>query len=233
MSGRQAPPPDFMKWKRALKAAGFSAQGTGGRKGAYMEREAGPRKQGIGIMEHRHRPGLFNVQLNILVPYEFADPPHDAIMLIGDLGRGEIVTGHTHYATWWQKDESPAAWEVMETQGFAWLERYSAAEPLIDFFETALRDGLPPPPAQSPERPKRAWLKRAIAEIVTPPAPETPKVPIHYHEWLALLYGETGRRDDACRHAMIFRDHFKHDPSTEIRDQIRRLLDALGCSEDP
>ena len=230
MVDKQSPPADFMKWKRALKAAEFSARGTGGRKGAYMVREAGPRNQGVGIMEDPHQPGMFNVQLNILINYKFADPPYDVVLLLGDLGRQDIVTEHTHYATWWQKDESEIAWEQMQSQGMAWLEKYSAAQSLIEFFETALRDGLPPAPApDTPERPKRSWLKRAVAEIVTPPEPDSPPVPIGYHEWLALLYDEVGRRDDACRHAIIYRDHFKRGASAETRSQIQRLLGALGC----
>lgn len=204
-----AAPPDFMRWKAALRKAGFQAGGTGGRKGAYLSRTVGPRKQSVGVMEHRHEPDRYNVQLNINAPLPHAETPFDVVILIGDLGRDGIVTGHLHYATWWGEEESVRAWQMMEDHGLPWLERYGSPENLIEFYETALREGLPPAPGFASATPVEA--------------------PKDYRLWLAMLYEEIGRREEACRHAMALYERTKAHCTRKELQRMERHLRALGC----
>jgi hypothetical protein len=180
-------------------------------------------------MEHRHQPGQFNVQLHVNAPYPSLDPgeaPFDAVILLGDLGRDGVVTEHTHYATWWSAEESLRAWQGMEDYGLPWLERYASPENLIEFYETALREG--PPPAPGAEGPRPAgWL----GIFKGAPATATPalEAPTDYHLWLAMLYEEIGRRDEACRHAVTLYEKTRNRCSPNELRRMERHLRALGC----
>lgn len=212
-----------MQWKRKLKAAGFKARGTGGRRGALMARNRGERTQTVGIMEHRHRPGHWNVELNIVAPMPYAEPPFEAVILEGDLGPTEIVTGHPQYSSWWGDDESPQAWQRMEAEGLSWLEEFSGTERLIEFYEAALRDGLPPAPEG--ER-SSGFLGRMLGRASASNLPAPP----HFHQWLVPLYAEVGKREDACRHALAFHAIFSGRRTKEEQERMARQLASLGCT---
>ena len=180
----------FASWQSELARLGFARLGTGGRKGTYLGRQAGPLQQAIGILVSDDRQGAFNVQLNINMPLRCAEPPHDVVILEGDLTANGITIREPWVhdpvlTTWWQPEKIAEAWAAFRHRGLEWLDRYASLATLARHFETEL------------ERYRRArtrkpsWLAVLGRRLgITDPPPRTRED--GYLLWLSMLYEEQG-----------------------------------------
>lgn len=160
----------------------------------YMTRRRGAVSQAVGAMLHRHRPEEFAVVLHINMPLRCADPPHEVVLLSGDLSatgvRTEGLLAHLEpgSTTWWPVVQLQDAWTRLQEEGLRWLERFADSGKLISHFEEEFTRER----AVEAQRENDSLLRRAARRLIgrTSSRGKTP-----YHEyllWLAMLYEATG-----------------------------------------
>jgi hypothetical protein len=215
----------FASWKDELKAQGFEpASGTKGR--TVLVRPRGPREQTILLSRPRSEEGTL-VQLGIGMQDPYSGASETPLILNGRLDRAQGVATETlEGGTWWKPGEEQEAWRLLLDQGFPWLERHGEPRGLIDFYERALREGVPERAAA-----RGGLLKRLFQGDGELPD-RGPRRPPIYHLWLSLLYEELGDRPQACEHCLsYYRVVQGRAPGlSEEPGRTVRQLAALGCA---
>lgn len=221
----------FGAWRAQLRKQGFKAMGTGGRKGTYLGRDAGPVKQAVGVLVSDARGGAFNVQLNINMPLRCAEPPYEVVILEADVGADEvrIVEWWVHDPranTWWAPDQADAAWAMLNERGIPWLERFSDPRTLIEYFEREYRKHedlrkrreAPPWPIA---------LGRKLGLVGPPPR----SAHREYLLWLSMLYEAQGALEFARERLEAYVSGRGYRASAEEEDRLARHRRALGAAD--
>ena len=180
-------------WQEAIGSLGFKPAGTGGRRGIYMTRSAGPIVQAVGAMIAKNRGGAINIQLHLSMPLPCAEPPYEVILLSGDVSsigvRVEPAWNHDpKFATWWPPEAAGDGLEALVQHGIPWLEHYSELAVLAELFENEFQQ-------YDDETRKRqnesllARLRRRIGMANQPPNHGYRQ----YLLWLAMIYESCGR----------------------------------------
>lgn len=188
-----SPTSPFAILRTDLRGRGFSPKATGGRRGIYMVRRSGPLGQAVGAMIGGNRGGACNIQLHLTMPLRGADPPHEVIILNGDVAASgiRIEEAWRHdpaFPTWWPPSQMDAARHAVLNLGLPWLERFSDLRVLTEYFEAEFRKWE----AEQLERP--SFLTSLLRWVGLRGRPAR----TGHHEyllWLAMLYEERGLLD--------------------------------------
>ena len=155
-----------------------------------LRRRGGGTVDAIGAMLHRHRSNEFSVVLHINMPLRCAEPPHEVVVLSGDLSpdgvRVDGLLSHLDPQStfWWTIERLQEAWLLIEQDALPWLEGASVPGSLIEHFEREFaREEL-----KRAEVEGQSFLRRLTRGLTGQGASQR-KGPYHqYLLWLAMLY---------------------------------------------
>jgi hypothetical protein len=206
---------------------GFRGRGTGGRKGTYLCRELGPLKQAVEVLVNEGRDGAFTVHLNINMPLRCAEPPHDVILLEGDLSHSgvRVVEPWIHdpeLITWWRPTDMGAAWAALTQRGLPWLEEFADPWRLVSFFESEYARH-----ESAERRPARTSLLARLTGKRGPAPPTPPGAHFQYLLWLSMLYEVQGRLDMARARLESYAAVITERRIVSERDRLERHRELL------
>jgi hypothetical protein len=176
-------------WEKTLQKFGYSKNPQA--RGVFSK-PAGVRTLSIQKSHPRASTGQVTVNLDICQPYR----DFMVVILRGSLRRTQPPLISIGGGDLWRPDEADAALAMTIEFGLPWLEHYAKPQPLIEYYESTLRNGIPLKKLKLPPIFKKISFGPASSETVRRP-------PIH-NWYLAELYSELGNQESSRRFAETY-----------------------------